>query len=339
MSFKIDSKLLTIFQFYGVVTQKSCFSFIFATFQILFATATIWYSVASGVMSLAGFSNVSQRTHLTGLLILLVIRLLTLLFSAVNFENFHQIIEAFNSIDKLMNEQFKAEADVFRKKARKVLPKYCALTAAIVTLQMTTLCFLPREKWCTWVMVSVSLHINQMKEFSFIYFVDSINQRLESLLTAPRNQHVLNLHTELFEVSKLTNKVYGKSMTFHVALHSNGIVVNVYLAIVNLRFSKPIIESYRKNDNECAKTYFEIQEFFQSISSLFSRKSFWFTRVRRAKKRLKLPKRSALLLETTSLKIYLSFFITRLSSEDFFNSTTNFCFPWVNFKAYPVTFT
>lgn len=190
--------------------------------------------------------KVFNQAHMIGLSSLLIIRFSTLVFSAFNFNNFHEIIDGFCSIDDLMNKHFKAETDDFTRKVRKAYVKYCAIFLIILTLQATVLWMLPKPGRFNWIVVTMTLHQIQVKDLSFLYFADSINQRLETLLSVPSDDNVLKVHTKLFELSNSINKAYGKSMILHLFKHCIGFSFSLFWAFLNLRFSTPFAEIYRK---------------------------------------------------------------------------------------------
>lgn len=262
------SELIIIFQVYGVVTLRSKFSY-FATFvSLLITVATIWRAYTEGPSTLFKTMTVSGLTRSFSHLLLFSSRVSVLMSSVRNMGKFHCILDEFESFDRTMERKFEIGVNT-KQKFLWLGSKLILILSAAFIIPMINLAF-PRVNGPFWIIAVTSAHMLHVKEVSLIFFVDSLNYRLELLAQASCKEtllEVLTLHSKLWETSKLINESHG-IVTLTLAQNCFGVLVNIFyffLIVCNLGFVVPVSRKFQ------SQTYNLLFDTFLSFCFLRSR--------------------------------------------------------------------
>lgn len=243
MSLLRISSIVVLFQVYGVVTLKSSLSLCWSLVTIILTIDTTWTAYREGFFNIHKISTISGKTHVFAYTLLFSTRFFIIASSILNAHKFQKIVEQFKSFDECLKTTSGIEVNS-KGRGRQLLLKVCIIGALAVSIHMSNI-FFPKVKKHLWLLSVISVHIIHVKELSFVFFVDSLNFRLESLLAGLQivNQtEILKLHSMLFTAAKLINDCYG-IMTLTILQNYYGILVNLFwftLIVSNLEFVVPV---------------------------------------------------------------------------------------------------
>lgn len=237
------SELIIIFQLYGVVTLKTRLSYCFTFLSFLLTLATIWFAYAAGHSTFFKIPTLSGVTRSFSYILLYVTRSLVLLSSILNVNKFHKIIDEFDSFDRAMLKKFKINVNT-KSKFIFLATKLIILLATLIIIPSINLA-LPKVNRPLWIILTSFVHILHAKKVSLVFFVDSLNHRMEMLTIASRKGNLLDvlaLHSRLWTASKLINDSHN-IIILTLAQNCFGVLVNLFhffLLICNYGFVSPI---------------------------------------------------------------------------------------------------
>lgn len=272
--FKEPSKLVTIFQLYGVVTTTSKLSICWSFVWFASTFVTIWKAIDVGVFSFAMMSIPNKSLSIIHV-VLLATRMLLFISSIRGAGKTREILDELESFDKLMLSCFNVKINT-RVKFFKVFLKLLLIVAATLLILMSNFAFLQRKTNKTfWMLTSSSIHILHLKMLSFAFFVDMITHRLENLqaiLSHDKSSQVLKLYSKLFSISQLINASQCHIVTLVTLQLSLGLFLNLFwLCALFLRTDMNFVMGiYRKQRNgNLVNTQYVVYILWQKPSQLY----------------------------------------------------------------------
>lgn len=227
--FTKPSKLVAIFQLYGVVTTTSklsiCWSFVW--FASTFVTA--WKAIDVGVFAFAKMS-VSNKSLSIIHAILLATKLLTFISSLTGAGKTREILGEIEIFDKLMWSRLNLKINT-RVKFFKVALKLFLTIAVTSLIMLANFAVVPRKNRTFWILTSTSIHSLHLKMLSFAFFVDMITHRLErlqSILSHGKSSEIIKLYSKLFSISQLINASQSHVVTLAALQLCLGLFLNCF---------------------------------------------------------------------------------------------------------------
>jgi hypothetical protein len=175
------------------------------------------------------FDSVLGFTAVAGHAMLVLSRFFTLFSSLIYSQTTEDILQGIERYDEFIKKAFKTNC-----RPRSKLVKYLGfitLVGTFVFAQFFLVIYYSLETSLYHMLTNVcTLHLIHVKAISFVFFVDIINNRLESLqaLSCRNGFQVVQLHSKLFSISKLINDCYGRLVTAYIIQQCFGIIMNTF---------------------------------------------------------------------------------------------------------------
>lgn len=242
------SRIIVLFQVYGVITlRSSTLSVCWTLVSSVLAIATICKAYTERYLNF-NLAIVSGQTQLFNYLFLFVLRILIFISSILNADKFQQILSAFESFDVRLREKSGIEVNS-KKRFMRLSLKIVIIGGMAVSSYLSSLTF-PRVRKHFAILAIISVHVNHVKALSFLFFVDSLNFRMESLITSSKSigiKETLKLHSKLFAVSTLI-KQCNRILTLTILQNCYSLLLNSFLLSVTLfklEFTVPISRKFK----------------------------------------------------------------------------------------------
>lgn len=243
------SKIVWLFQFYGVVTLKSATSVCWSFVSFFLGIATILKAFDIGVFSMTKLRSLSGMSHFYGYSLLLLARMTGSVSSIFHARKFQEILDEFKSFDAAMWQLFEIEVNS-RARFVKLSIKMIFIAAADLAILMGNYTILRNEKpQGFWMLTSTTIHTIHLKDLSLIFFIDLLNYRLDSLknvLKQSETRKVLKLHTKLFDISRLINDCHSGVIALNIFQHCSSFISNFFWLFLSLSKLEFFVGIYRK---------------------------------------------------------------------------------------------
>lgn len=245
MESKISS-LVILFQLFGVVTLRSKLSVCWTFASVIITMATIFTAYAIGPATFFKVKTIAGQTRDFTHLILFSSRVLVFVSSISNVDKFHKILNEFDCFDRTLHDKFEIEVNT-RSRIIRLAIKLILILTVMMFMSFVNFAF-PKVNKLYWLISTTSIHITHVKETSLIFFVDSVNYRLQSLQLAARKikaLDILALHSRLRTASKLINESH-EVVTLTVLFNNLAILLMLFYLFITICSLEVVIPLTRK---------------------------------------------------------------------------------------------
>lgn len=250
--FKNHRRFVGFFQLYGVVTTRSKLSIGWTLITLVLAFVTLLKAATLQLFSPQNLQSISAKSFAVAFSLVSTVRILAVVGSLLNAGKCEKILDDIEAFDKLMLKRFNVDVNT-NWKYFELTAKFISIASITFAILAGNFVFLPTSgNKIFWLLTLSTVHVVHMKELSFVFFVDLINYRLESLhlIKGPdRHLQMLKFYSKLFDVSKLINESQSHLITVLILQQCSGFFLNFFwlFAIIlktQIEFVKGI---YRKS--------------------------------------------------------------------------------------------
>lgn len=240
---KDHSRILFLFELYGVLPQRRNFSRLMTIFWMTFGFAFyIWVSFQINLDTpLEWIQRMGDVLYFLAFYCSIPAMELFILFQALRkMSEISEIYESFEAVDVSFRRLLNVKFDNQKSSRRALWKTFTVLVTALSLMLIVFLDFIDAfDLILDWLQNVTVFHMIHVSTASFIFFVDQLNERLVLLCSKFNNrlelsdlQIVNSIHTKLFELSRSMMKAFGLTISIVVCCYSFHIFYGLYMVFL-----------------------------------------------------------------------------------------------------------
>lgn len=232
-------KILLFFQIYGILPGVENFSILVSIFWLSMSPVYVWWGVKIDMMSVGWIEKVYDVMYFVNYLLMFVAEIFVLLISMYNADRHRKLWKSLSKIDgkisNLRSIDYKSSRNFNATKIAFLI--FCTISSmsAIIFYYIDSSSYV--IEWLTTMIVSHMIHV---KVLSFCFLVDLLCERLDFILKIMSESHpmtlqeLIEIHSEIFNCSRLIHKSHGLLLTVIIAIYCSSSVNGIYSSFLKV---------------------------------------------------------------------------------------------------------
>lgn len=238
------AELLCFFTFYGILPENRKLSGFITLFYLTFGTGLyFWYAASMQMLATDWIETMSDIIYFVSYCSIVLTEYLILLFSLRKRKLFSEIYQSFDAVDKALQACFEAKVDQKKssKQALKKIVLFVILTCVAMSIFFIDYSEDPQWMW-NYLLNYTMMHVIQVKTLSFIFFIDRLNERFNTLIEVTKSKaetrsdliNIDSIYTDIYDLSRRIFLVYGTICSFIIYFGCSIVTLSTYTFFLKL---------------------------------------------------------------------------------------------------------